>query len=205
MDVVAIDRTATKVIDLEVKAHYEGDTIPTTPKLHSRGVEAVAEQIALRQEAFESGVPVCLDGAPLALRKEADFLGLAVTLHDYSGLIWKAEPKSPGKAVNIITIGDLAVITTVLKDDAELIAYLELRTAYIASGRSYVCDEIDFLAHFLLYGPKQLRSEISQVPEDGRLMVPARDILPALAAVMQVPAPGIGRAVIATLPEVGIF
>ncbi|MFJ4252341.1 hypothetical protein [Microbacterium sp. NPDC090003] len=187
VDVFAAGRQQRHFLDAEVKAHYEDRNIPTTPKLYKAGFRGSLSQLAERRRLFLGGAHVTGRGERVALSPDASFVGLGVTLHDYAGLIWRPEVLGEQRGANLMTIADLAVVTSTMRDDAELFEYLEYRELLFARGSGFAHDEIDILSHFLEVDSSALCRQMREMPERTAYMVPARDLPSSLATNMQPP------------------
>ncbi|WP_402844264.1 hypothetical protein [Microbacterium sp. GXS0129] len=204
LDILATDRSCTHVLNVEVKAHYEGQDVPTTAKGHANGIGGVQRQLARRKKAFAGGESVTIGGTPLALSKDARFIGLAVLLHEYSGLIWRPERLGERLGANMITIADLAVVTTALNDDRELFSYLDFRDDLLGDGRGYASDETDILALFLSHSRATLQRMLRKRPRKSVAMVPSREVPSDLVTSMRAPTREKVRTMLRDLPLVRI-
>jgi len=200
LDVVVTNRKRTRLLDVEVKSQYEGKDLPTTSKEHEQGIGGVLEQLSRRRAAFTAGAEVTVNGTSFALAPRSRFIGLAVMLHDYSGLIWR--PGLPGEPVgsNLITMSDLAVVVATLKDDEELFTYLEYREQLLSDGRGLATDEFDILSHFLDHTHAELRRQLRRRPYKSMFMVPPRDAHANLMTNMIKPSRTDIRAMLRSLP-----
>ncbi|WP_424937597.1 MULTISPECIES: hypothetical protein [Bacteria] len=202
IDVAAVDRDRSRFLDVEVKAHLEGDIVPTTPRLFERGVRSVIDQLALRREAFEAGRRPSANGAPVPLSATARFTALAVLLHDYSGTIWRHQEAGAPLGASLMTIADLALVTAVVHDDRELFQYLDIRDRVFARGGGFACDEVDLVALFLEHGHDDLRVQLDALPPRGTFLIPPRDAPSHLVTEMRTPSRTAVRRTIAGLPRV---
>lgn len=123
-------------------------------------------------------------------------------LHDYSGLIWRPQVLGEQRDANLLTIADLAVITSTLRDDDEFFAYLEYRDLLFGRGSGFAHDEVDVLCHFLESDSTALRRHLREMPERTAYMVPARDMPSSLTTHMHPPAREEFRRRLLTLPRV---
>jgi len=202
VDVFASDRASRHFLDAEVKAHYEDRDIPTTPKLYKAGFRGSLSQLAERRRVFLGGAYATVRGERQALSPRASFVGLAVLLHDYSGLIWRPQVLGEQRDANLLTMADLAVITSTLRDDDEFFEYLEYRELLFGRGSGFAHDEVDVLCHFLESDSTALRRHLREMPERTAYMVPAREMPSSLTTHMHPPPREEFRRQLLTLPRV---
>lgn len=207
IDVIATNSSGTRVLFLEAKGQFERDLIPTTQDSFRQGVDKLHRQLARRLAAFRSGRPIQQYGEPIPLRPEAEAVGIGITVHDYSGSLWRpsalGHPYAASSAHGVLTISDLALIVHLVRSDSEFFEYLSLREMLFANGAGVSCDEIDIVAIFLERGYATLNEQLSRGPLKKRMVfVPPRDAPSDLTSTIRTPTRDEARRLIADLPRV---
>ncbi|MCR1784999.1 hypothetical protein KVF89_20835 [Nocardioides carbamazepini] len=166
----------------EVKSHVTIEGEATTDESYQRGIGHMVAQLEKRRIAYERGEEIHLmDGTVLERRFRERPAILGVTLHEYSGALWRAAAASGTvQAAPLLTpvlaVVDLQIVVAAMTDARDFFTYLDLRRRLFRQGMAHACDELDILCWYLRGGAIACSEDLDRAEGRHAILMSAKDV-----------------------------